>query len=149
HERHALGGLRPRQGPALRALHGPLRLRAVRRPGRQQEARRQPEDAAVAADVIAVAPRSGPPSFPNSGLGTHSPELPFRGKWTAQGRETEFRGRAFPNRSLGTRKDAAVAADVIAVGPRSQTLFGNALPRNSVSRDRGGAKRSFADGRSQ
>ena len=49
--RHAVGELRPRQGPALRALHGALRLRAVGGAGRQRQARRQPQDADVAAVV--------------------------------------------------------------------------------------------------
>src|SRR5262249_2313014 len=45
---HRLGELRPRQGSALRALHGPLRLRAHRGAGRQLAPGRQPEDAPVA-----------------------------------------------------------------------------------------------------
>ena len=54
--------LRPRQGPALRALHGPLRLRAVGRAGRQQQARRQPQDADVAIVVSEPIPADGPRS---------------------------------------------------------------------------------------
>ena len=40
----ALGELRPRQRPALRALHGPLRLRAVGGIRHQREAERQLQD---------------------------------------------------------------------------------------------------------
>jgi len=44
------------------------------------------------------------PWFPNSCLGTACCETPFRaGPPFRLGGETEFRGRAFPNRSLGTR----------------------------------------------
>src|SRR5262249_8331861 len=49
-----LGLLRPRQRPALRALHGALRLRAVGGAGRQRPAGRQPQDAAVAAVLSPV-----------------------------------------------------------------------------------------------
>src|SRR5262249_40571421 len=48
---HGLGSLRPRQGPALRALHGALRLRTFGGAGCQQEAGRQFEDATVAVEL--------------------------------------------------------------------------------------------------
>ena len=40
HRDHRLGFLRPRQGPALRQLHGALRLRAIRRAGHDELAAR-------------------------------------------------------------------------------------------------------------
>ncbi len=53
-EQHRLGQVRLRQGPALRALHGPLRLRAVRRLGRQQAHGRQPQNADVATVLMSA-----------------------------------------------------------------------------------------------
>ena len=57
-EQDRLGEVRLRQGPALRELHGALRLRAVGRPGRQQPARRHAQD-----DQVAV-PLSRPGAAP-------------------------------------------------------------------------------------
>ena len=51
-EQDRLGELRPRQGPALRELHGPLRLRGLGRAGRQRQARRHAEDDQVAVHLI-------------------------------------------------------------------------------------------------
>ena len=50
-EQHRLGQVRPRQGPALRALHGPLRLRGVGRARQARQVERHLEDAQVAAVV--------------------------------------------------------------------------------------------------
>ena len=53
-ENTAWDEVRLRQRPALRALHGPLRLRTVGRAGRQQAAGRQSQNAPVATELMSA-----------------------------------------------------------------------------------------------
>src|SRR6185312_7398952 len=73
HRDHRLGLLRTRQGPALRQLHGALRLRAVRRAGHDGLAAR--DDQGRPRLRLIPAPTL---SFPLAGLGQlkHEPRVP-------------------------------------------------------------------------
>src|SRR6266702_3986782 len=104
--------------------------------------------------------RVGAPSHIRSGnlllvpklcLGTPVCETLFRVGMEARNRVSMT---CVPKQSLGTRKShnacrCAFPHQERQPSPRSQTLFGNAGLRNSVSRRDGGSKQSFDDVRSQ
>src|SRR5262249_21428456 len=89
----------------LPSLNGASALPVMYRPGTVSASARRPPDPPRTCRGCGFSTSnrgSGPSSFPNSGLGTPSRETPVSRLEPFQA-ETEFRGSAFPNRSLGTR----------------------------------------------